>query len=56
MASKEIQTLPKPSVSLTKTHVQRPRRICSKRSYCEVEPDDDEFSAEDVKQYRPRGK
>lgn len=55
MASKEIQTLPKPSVSLTKTHVERPRRICSKRSYCEVEPDDDEFSAEDVKQYRPKG-
>lgn len=55
MASKAIQTLSKPSVSHAETHAERPKRVCSRKSYREVETDD-EFSAEDVKQYRPKGK
>ncbi|KAL9979712.1 hypothetical protein ACROYT_G017414 [Oculina patagonica] len=54
MASKTIQTLSKQSVTHAETYVDRPRRVCSRKSYCEEETDD-EFTAEDVKQYKPKG-
>lgn len=54
MASKTIQTLSKQSVSHAESYTDRPRRVCSRKSYCEVETDD-ELSAEDVKQYKPKG-
>ena len=53
MASKTIQTLSKGSISHAESH-ERPRRVCSRKSYCEEETDD-ELNAEDVKQYRPKG-
>lgn len=52
---KTIRTLSKQSIAHAEVCVDRPRRVCSRKSYCEDETDDD-FSAENVKQYRPKGK
>ena len=55
MASEVIQTNSKQSVAHADRNSGRPKRVCSRRSYCEVETDD-EFTADDVKQYKPKGK
>ena len=55
MASKAIQANSKQNVAHAETNAGRPKRVCSRKSYCEVETDD-ELAAEDVKQYKPKGK
>ena len=54
MASETIQANSKQNAAHEEAVAGRPKRVCSRKSYCEEETDD-EFTAEDVKQYKPKG-
>lgn len=54
MESEKIQAGSKQSEVHEESKSGRPKRVCSRKSYCEVETDD-EFTAEDVKHYKPKG-
>lgn len=54
MESEKIQAGSKQSEVHEESKSGRPKRVCSRKSYCEVETDD-EFTAEDVKHYKSKG-
>lgn len=54
MESEKIEAGSKQSEVHEESRSGRPKRVCSRKSYCEVETDD-EFTAEDVKHYKPKG-
>ena len=55
MESETIQGESRQSIAHEETNSGRPKRFCSRKSYCEDETDD-EYTAEDIKQYKPKGK
>ena len=56
MASEIIQANSKQSVAHAgKANSGRPKRVCSRKSYCEEETDD-EFNVDDIKPYKTKGK
>lgn len=56
MASQIIQANSKQSVAhAEKANSGRPKRVCTRKSYCEEETDD-EFTADEIKPYKTKGK
>ena len=55
MESEAIQARSRQNIAHEETNSGRPKRFCSRKSYCEVETDD-ESTAEDTKQYKSKGK